>query len=134
MGPNCFTKAARVRGGITAREIWNTPQLPRVRREGATRRVCHFPDEATGEQAMRRLLKNGNKYKNASIDDAMEDYAPKKENNTAAYRKFLLRVIGVSGTTLIRDLTPEQFEKLVGGIRRFEGWKVGKSHNRGSKD
>ncbi len=93
-----------------------------------------FPDEATGEQAMRRLLRTGRDYRNASVYKAIEPYAPKKENNTAACQKFILREVGVSSTTLIRDLTPEQFERFVAGIRRFEGWKVGKSIPRGSND
>lgn len=93
-----------------------------------------FPDEATGEQALRALLQTGKDYRNASVYKAIEPYAPKKENNTAAYQKFILREVGVSDTTLIRDLTAEQFERFVAGIRRFEGWKAGTAIPRGSKD
>lgn len=93
-----------------------------------------FPDEAAGERAMRALLKTGKNFREASINAAIEKYAPKDSNNTAAYQKFILRDVGVSDTTLTRNLTPEQFEKFVAGIRRFEGWRVGKIIRHGSED
>ncbi|MBE0533664.1 MAG: hypothetical protein IH626_22805 [Rhodospirillales bacterium] len=93
-----------------------------------------FPDETTGDRALRRLLKNGRRYRNATVQEAIAHYAPKETNDTAAYQSFMLRVVGVDDTTLMRDLTPEQFEKFVAGIRRFEGWKVGEVTRHGVED
>src|SRR5215467_10948168 len=43
-----------------------------------------FPDEATGSAALDALLSR-NDYQAGTIDDAIANFAPKKDNNTAAY-------------------------------------------------
>lgn len=84
-----------------------------------------FPDSATGAAAMKALLKTTGKYRDATLPEVVTAYAPPNENDTSRYQQFILRVVDVDETTLVRDLTPEQFDRLVDGIRRFEGWRVG---------
>lgn len=60
-----------------------------------------------------------------TIDAAIAKYAPSFENNTAAYQDFINNSLGVSGNTIIRNLSPQQFNTLVNGIRSVEGWQPG---------
>jgi hypothetical protein len=46
-----------------------------------------FPDKETGHRALLDCLKTT--YGDKNIDELTEKYAPPKENNTAAYIKFL---------------------------------------------
>lgn len=65
-------------------------------------------------------------YMNDSIDQMVRHYAPKKENDTKAYAKFLHEKTGVYDDRPLKDLTPTQFKKLWMAIQQKEGYKVGK--------
>ena len=83
-----------------------------------------FPDEKTGATAIENRLRSDN-YHNLTVSAAIAQYAPDCENDTRRYQSFVRRETGVSDTTRIRNLTDEQFAKLVRAIRTMEGWKPG---------
>lgn len=82
-----------------------------------------FPDLETGHKALLDLLSIT--YKNSSIDSLVTKYAPKNENNTAAYARFLHKKTGVDDNRKIKDFTPEEFKKLWKAIQAMEGYKKG---------
>ena len=52
-------------------------------------------------------------------------YAPKHENKTSRYLRFLQQKTEVKNEKKIKDFTTEQFEKLWKAIERYEGNKEG---------
>lgn len=56
----------------------------------------------------------------------IEAYAPKHENNTSNYLKFITKKVGVKKETKVKDLNPIQFENLWKAIEQMEGQKKGK--------
>lgn len=83
-----------------------------------------FPSEEDGRLALDALLHRSD-YQASTLDGMIENYAPKNENNTAAYQRYVRRSLGVPGTTRLRDLTSSQMNELTRRIIIFEGWKVG---------
>lgn len=92
-----------------------------------------FPSQEHGRKAKESLLFDsdavimGKKYKDRTIDDAISTYAPSSENDTARYQKIVRDAAGVSGNTQMKDLTPEQRQRVLAAMKRHEGWKEGKS-------
>ncbi|MCK1387358.1 hypothetical protein [Bradyrhizobium sp. 21] len=82
-----------------------------------------FPDYQSGLQGMLNVLKR--RYGNSTIDQAMQNYAPQSENDTTRYTAFLKERVGVPDSTLIRDFTPDELDRLVSGIPIYEGWRAG---------
>lgn len=87
-------------------------------------RFSVFPDDASGELALRELL-SSERYASKTIDEAIRSYAPSFENNTAAYQGAIRRGIGVPGSTRIDQLTTLQFNGLLDTIRGVEVWQPG---------
>lgn len=83
-----------------------------------------FPGYETGFQAQIYLLRVH--YSNYSINSLTKAYAPPKENNTAAYARFLHQKTGVKGNKKIKDFTAAEFKKLWQAIIKMEGYKKGK--------
>ena len=54
---------------------------------GTDGRFAIFPDEATGQRARAALIFNGDKYRNLTLTQAIERYAPSSENHTTAYQR-----------------------------------------------
>ena len=83
-----------------------------------------FSDDEIGHDALIDCLKTT--HWNKSIDQMLDDYAPKKYNpNLAKYKKFLHQQTGVMDNKKIRDFTTGEFEKLWAAIERWEGWEEG---------
>jgi RHS repeat-associated protein len=83
-----------------------------------------FPTMEAGLAAQAALWRMG-KYQSLTLADAIEAYAPKKENNTAEYIKQIATGLGVSPDTRISDLTDEQLLKLIAIQHKIEGQKPG---------
>lgn len=84
-----------------------------------------FPDEQTGQRAVKQLLR-GKSYNNLTIANAVSRYAPPSENNTVAYQRSIERLTGLSINRRISDLSDAELDKVVGAIRQIEGWKPGR--------
>ncbi|OGT49013.1 MAG: hypothetical protein A3E82_08725 [Gammaproteobacteria bacterium RIFCSPHIGHO2_12_FULL_38_11] len=65
-------------------------------------------------------------YKNASIDDLVKAFAPKKDgNNVEVYTKFLHDKTGVLDDKKVSNFTSSEFDKLWRAIEQMEGYKKG---------
>lgn len=83
-----------------------------------------------GQRAIGFLLKNSGKYKNKTIPNAIETYAPRNENNTDAYirhvkRAFLNANLGDVESRTISSLNRMEMDLLVGAIKSKEGNMAG---------
>lgn len=88
-------------------------------------RFAVFPDDATGMAAIKALLKT-NSYRNLTIAQAIEKWAPSDDNNDVpAYHRSIERQTGLSINRRIRDLSDAELDKIANAIRRHEGWKAG---------
>ena len=85
-----------------------------------------FPDEATGQQAIEKLLKTDS-YNKLTVAGAISRYAPPVENDTASYQRNLEKMTGISVNKRMADLTPEELSRVAGAIKKIEGWREGKT-------
>jgi hypothetical protein len=83
-----------------------------------------FPNYETGRNALGALLQ-GPTYRNLTIGNFLEVYAPPSENDTARYTNFLQRQTGLPGTAVIGQMRSPDFQNLLDAIQRFEGWIPG---------
>ncbi len=83
-----------------------------------------FPDYNSGHAALIDLLKNV--FSDLNLKKLISKYAPKHENDTKRYLKFIRLKTGVKSDKKIKDFTPPEFEKLWKAIEQMEGWKIGK--------
>lgn len=84
-----------------------------------------FPSYAVGRAALIALLK-GPVYRNLTLLQAMEKYAPYGDgNNPALYAATLAKKLGIPVSTVLNTFTDAQFEALADAIQNFEGWTVG---------
>lgn len=90
---------------------------------GKAGKFAVFPTQEAGHAALLDSLKNV--YGGKSLSRMIRGYAPKHENKTQRYLKFLRKETGVKDETKIKDFTPEQFEKLWRAIEKYEGSKKG---------
>lgn len=91
---------------------------------GTTGKFAIFPDYENGHEALLDCLKTT--YKNSSIDDLVEIYAPKKDgNNVKVYKKFLHEQTGVLDDKTVSEFTEDEFIKLWRAIEKIEGYQEG---------
>jgi len=84
-----------------------------------------FPSYEVGLQAQTWLLKK-KVYQNKTVFDMVDSYSPKKDkNNPAQYRKQLKQLTGLSLSQKIKDLSEQEFQKLIEAIQKIEGNKAG---------
>lgn len=83
-----------------------------------------FPDLATGRAALSALL-HGQPYITLTIYDAIERYAPPKENDPDNYRKLIATFTGLDVHRKLNELTAAEFENVLNAIQRVEGYVVG---------
>lgn len=100
------------------------PLSERHHRIGSTGKFAIFPDYENGHLALLDCLQTT--YKNASIDELVESYAPAKDgNNVKKYKKFLHEQTDISGDKKICDFTSDEFEKLWRAVEKIEGYQEG---------
>ena len=81
-----------------------------------------FPTAEDGREEKRALLRR--KYNEMTLHDAMHVYAPEEENDTAAYLAFVRNRSGATDDTVIKDMTPAQFNGMVGAMEQYEGFNA----------
>lgn len=84
-----------------------------------------FPDEETGRQALKDLLKTKT-YRQLDIGKAITRYAPPVENDTGQYIKNIESMTELPASKSMDHLNDQELEKVVDAIRRIEGWREGK--------
>lgn len=91
---------------------------------GSSGKFAIFPDYENGHLALLDCLHTT--YKNATIDDLVEAYAPAKDgNNVAMYKKFLHEKTGVKDDRKVCDFSIDEFDKLWQAIEQIEGYIEG---------
>jgi hypothetical protein len=92
---------------------------------GTDGRFAVFPTYEDGRNAKMSLLFETSSYKNLSITDAINRYAPPFENNTSRYTSTVAQAAGVPMSTRMSDLTDVQRELVLDAMERVEGFKPG---------
>jgi hypothetical protein len=90
---------------------------------GSDGRFAIFRTEEDGVNAQRQLLFNGENYRNLTLAQAINRWAPASENNVPAY----ISAMGADPNMRMSQFTREQQDILLANMRRHEGWKPGKS-------
>jgi hypothetical protein len=97
---------------------------------GSDVRFAIFPDYQSGRAAKEFLLfinpepnGKGNIYKNMTVRQAIADYAPPNENDTAKYQRLIIEAVG--GDFVLGTLTTEQRNRMLNAMERFEGYVPG---------
>lgn len=80
-----------------------------------------FPDEQTGMDALRALLRT-NTYQVLTIQQAICRYAT---YDTARYIQQLKKLTGLTSQTKLKNLNDKQLLAVANAIRTIEGWKSG---------
>ncbi|MYN20306.1 LysM peptidoglycan-binding domain-containing protein [Rugamonas sp. FT107W] len=83
-----------------------------------------FQDKDSGEKARVSLLREV--YGNSSIAAMMERYAPRPENDTDEYIKFICDRVNVPKTTVVNQMSDAQFKAMVAAMEKKEGYLPGK--------
>ena len=92
---------------------------------GETDKWAVFPDEATGLNAVVKLLRS-KKYNNLSLSAAISRYAPSKDNNNPIrYANTVSKKTGISTDTVLNTLSDNDLQRIVRAMRDVEGWIVG---------
>ncbi len=100
---------------------------PFAKRRGAigeNKGFAVFPDTETGRKAQHSLLKNSD-YQSKTIEGTMKKYADPKHNPTEKYIQYVTKQTGMSRDKKLSNMTPQEFEKFTGAIRRFENLTPG---------
>jgi hypothetical protein len=88
-----------------------------------------FPTLEAGERARANLQFNSRSYKNLTVAQAIERYAPSFENNTRAYANTVAKAAGVSLNTRMGDLNSQQRQAFLQAQSRVEGMRPGQILN-----
>ncbi|MFC3531104.1 TIGR02594 family protein [Vogesella facilis] len=89
-------------------------------KDGALSYFLIFSDYETGVNELRNNLHR--LHSNKRISEAIEAYAPRKENNTNRYIEQVELFSGLSRNQVINTLQASEFERLVQAIIRIEGY------------
>ena len=89
---------------------------------GVANQMAIFPDIETGRNALIKLLK-GPSYCDLRLEQLSDKY---DEENKEEHRRMLQSISKLDLKKKIKDLTPEEFEKLRITMERIEGWRVGR--------
>lgn len=89
-------------------------------------RFAIFPNYNVGREAKEKLIFDSKNYKNLSLNDAIERYAPPEENNTKAYQKAVLTSVGGKNKKM-SEYTKLERKKIMDEMEKVEGFKIGKS-------
>ena len=77
----------------------------------------YFPNEEQGFKALEYLLKTV--YKNYTIEECIQKYAPSMENNTQNYIEILTNSLKVPKTTKVKDINIKKLSKTIAKIEGY---------------
>lgn len=92
---------------------------------GSDGRFAVFPTYEAGRRAKAALIFESPRYRDLSISEAINRYAPPFENNTTAYANGVARAAGVSLDTKMSSLSQSQRERVLNAMERIEGFRQG---------
>lgn len=96
---------------------------------GTDGRFAVFPNYDAGRAAKANLLFESKGYRNKTLAQAINRYAPPTENNTQGYINAVAEAVGVNPNTPISELTPSQRELMLDAMEKVEGFKVGQEYD-----
>ncbi|KJR43462.1 hypothetical protein MCHI_000622 [Candidatus Magnetoovum chiemensis] len=79
-----------------------------------------FPAWEKGTQAKASLLRYGEKYRDATIEGAINTYAPKNENPTEKYIQYIEDKTGMSRTKNMSEMSDAEFQNFLKAMSMFE--------------
>lgn len=91
-----------------------------VSNTGVNGQFAVFPTVQAGLEAQKKLL-TSDAYSGLTVSQAIAKYAPPKENNTAAYQKAVLGVLG--SDKRMADLSPQELNTMMAKMHEVEGYK-----------
>jgi hypothetical protein len=96
---------------------------------GSSGMFAIFPDEATGMDAIKKVLKA---YGHITVKKAMAKYAPAGDgaNDPDAYAKSVAKRMKVTVETYVDTLSDSQLDTFAEAIKTVEGWIVGNAFTR----
>jgi hypothetical protein len=93
-----------------------------------------FPSEEVGAKARVNLLK-GWLYRNKTISEMVDTYAPAKHgNNPERYKRQIKQFSGLDRERKMNSLTDKEFQALIVAMKRIEGFKIGTEEKFRAKD
>lgn len=92
---------------------------------GTDGRFAVFPTLESGTAAQQHLQFESPAYKNLTVLQAINKYAPPSENNSTAYAKAVANAAGVSLDTPMSSLTPSQRSAFMAAQQQVEGFRAG---------
>lgn len=92
---------------------------------GSDGRFAVFPTLDSGTAAQQHLQFESPSYKNLTVLQAINKYAPPSENNSTAYAKAVANAAGVTLDTPMSSLSPEQRSAFMAAQQQVEGFKAG---------
>lgn len=99
---------------------------------GSDGRFAIFPTYDAGRAAKESLLFDTSSYKDKTIAEAINRYAPPSENNTNAYIGGITSSLGVPANTRLSSLSPAQRSAMLDAMERIEGFRVGTVQSSGA--
>ncbi len=94
---------------------------------GTDGRFAVFPTYEAGRAAQENLLFDSKGYRNLTLSQAINKWAPAGDNNNVpAYIAALVNGSGISPDTRMADIPPEMRGKILDAMQKHEGWHPGK--------
>ncbi len=91
---------------------------------GGDSRFAIFPDESTGREAIVTLLR-GASYRDLTLANAINRYAPPHENNTQGYVAFVADQTELDPGTVLSGWNVTEIRSIANAIKKIEGWTPG---------
>jgi hypothetical protein len=92
---------------------------------GVSGKFAVFPDEQTGMNAVKSLLRSGG-YNNLSIYAAIHKWAPAADSNDPKkYTEMVEKYTGLNANKKINSLSDDELARVANAIRKVEGWNIG---------
>lgn len=92
---------------------------------GTDGRFAIFPNKETGRAAKETLLFENRNYRNLTLDQAINRYAPQFENNTSAYIANVASASGIAPGTRMGDIPADRRAAVLDAFERQEGFREG---------
>ena len=92
---------------------------------GSDGRFAIFPNYETGRRAKERLLFETSSYRNLTLDQAINRYAPSFENNTSAYIQNVSQSAGIDPNTRMIDIPQSARQEILNAFEQQEGFRAG---------
>lgn len=93
---------------------------------GSDGRFAVFPTYEMGREAKSSLIFDSPSYRDRTLSQAINRYAPPSENNTTSYINALVDATGVSPGTVMSQIPADIRPALLDAMQRVEGFNPGR--------